>query len=122
VSRHRYIASARTFFARSLLAHLAPAQVITDRAPALANAIDDLIPAAFHHTGHYENNCCECDHGRVKVRLQPMRGLKTDQAASIVTGGHANIWNLHRGHYELGGETAPVFRLATAFDELQHAI
>jgi len=32
VSRHRDIASARTFFATSLLAHRAPAEVITDRA------------------------------------------------------------------------------------------
>jgi len=28
--------------------------VITDRAPALANAIDGLIPAALHNTGQYE--------------------------------------------------------------------
>jgi hypothetical protein len=29
---------------------------------------------------------------------------------------------LQRGHDELGVETAPVFRLATAFDELQLAL
>ena len=51
-----------------------------------------------------------------------MRGLKTDRTASIVIRGHAFIQNLRRGHYELGVETAPVFRLATAFDELQLAI
>ena len=122
VSRNRDIASARKFFTMSLRAHRTPTEVITDRAAALANVIDELIPAAFHNTGQYENNRCEADHGRLKSRLRPMRGLKTDRTASIVTGGHANIWNLRRGHYELGVEVAPVFRLATAFDELQLAI
>lgn len=51
-----------------------------------------------------------------------MRGLKTDRTASVVIRGHAFVQNLRRGHYELGVETAPVFRLATAFDELKLAI
>jgi hypothetical protein len=48
--------------------------------------------------------------------------LKTDRTASVVIRGHAFIQNLRRGHYELSVEVAPVFRLATAFDELQLAI
>jgi transposase-like protein len=122
VSQRRDIASARKFFTTSLLAHRAPAEIITDRAPALANVIEELIPGAFHNTGQYENNRCECDHGRLKARLRPMRGLKTDRTASVVIRGHAFIQNLRRGHYELGVETVPVYRLATAFDELQLAI
>ena len=122
VSRHRDIASARRFFTTALRAHRTPSEVITDRAPALANVIEELIPTAFHNTGQYENNRCEADHGRLKARLRPMRGLKTDRTASVVIRGHAFIQNLRRGHYELGVETAPVFRLATAFDELQLAI
>ena len=51
-----------------------------------------------------------------------MRGLTTDRTASVVIRGHANIWNLRRGHDELGVDTAPVFRLASAFNELRHAI
>jgi transposase-like protein len=74
-------------------------EVITDRPPALANVIEDLIPAALHNTGRYENNRCECDHGRFKARLRPMRGLKTDRTASVVIRGHAFIQNLRRGHY-----------------------
>ncbi len=96
--------------------------MITDRAPALASVIDDLMPAAFHNTGLYDNNRCECDHGRLKARLRPMRGLKTDRTASMVIRGHALIQNLRRGHYQLEVETALVYRLATAFDELQMAI
>ena len=122
VSQRRDIASARRFFTTALAAHHAPCEVITDRAPALTNVIGELIPAAFHNTGQYENNRCECDHRRLKARLRPMRGLKTDRTASIVIPGHAFIQNLRRGHYELGVKTAPVYRLATAFDELQLAI
>ena len=122
VSRRRDIASARRFFTTALAAHRSPVEVITDRAPALANVIEELIPAAFDNTGQYENNRCECDHGRLKARLRPMRGLKTDRTASVVIRGPAFIQNLRRGHYELGVETAPVCRLATAFDKLQIAI
>jgi transposase-like protein len=84
--------------------------------------IEELIPGAFHDTGQYENNRCGADHGRLKARLRPMRGLKTDRTASVVIRGHAFIQNRRRGHYELGVEVAPVFRLATAFGELQLAI
>jgi IS6 family transposase len=122
VSKRRDIASARRFFTTVLAAHRSPAEVITDRAPALASAVGELIPAAFHNTGQYENNRCECDHGRLKAPLRPMRGLKTDRTASVVVRGHAFVQNLRRGHYELGVEVPPVFRLSTAFDELQLAI
>ncbi len=123
VSKHRDIASARRFFNVSLRAHRSPTEVITDRAATLANVTPELIPAAFGNTGQYENNRCEADHGRLKARLRPMRGLKTDRTVSIVTGGHAFIQHLRRrGRYELGVDVSPVFRLATAFNELQLAI
>jgi IS6 family transposase len=122
VSRGRDIASARGFFTTNLASHRAPAEVITDRAPSLANVIQQLIPAAFHNTGQYENNRCECDHGQLKARLRPMRGLRTDRTASVVIREHDFVQNLRRGHYELGVEVAPVFRLITAFDEVQLAI
>ena len=51
-----------------------------------------------------------------------MRGLKADRMASVVIRGHAFMQNLRRGHHHLGVEAASVFRLATAFDELQLAI
>ena len=91
VSRHRDIASARLFFTASLTAHGEPVEIVTDRAPALANVIEDLIPAAFHNTEQYQNNRVEADHGRLKSRLRPMRGLKTNRSASVVIRGHAFI-------------------------------
>ena len=122
VSRRRDIASARTFFSAALAVHGDPAEVITDRAPALANVVEELLPAAWHNTGQCENNRVECDHGRLKARLRPMRGVKTNRTASVVIRGHAFIQNVRRGHYELAVDAAPLSRLATAFGELTPAV
>ena len=89
---------------------------------ALAHVIDELLAAAFHNTEQYGNNRVECDHGRLKARLRPMRGLKTERTAQVVIGGHALVQNIRRGHYELGADTHPRLRPATAFDELRPAI
>jgi transposase-like protein len=122
VSKHRDIAAARTFFTAALTAHAEPAEVVTDRAAPLAHVIDDLLPAALHTTEQYANNRVEADHGRLKARLRPMRGLKTNRTASVLIRGHAFVQNLRRGHYELGTDTTPALQLATAFDELQAMI
>ena len=122
VSRRRDIASARMFFSAALAVHGHPGEVITDRAPVLANVIEELLPAAWHNTGHYQNNRVECDHGRLKARLRPMRGVKTNRTASVVIRGHTVIQNLRRGHYELAVDATRVVRFATAFDELRPAI
>jgi transposase-like protein len=122
VSRRRDTGSTRRFFTLALTVHGDPGEVITDRAPALANAIEELVPAALHNTDQYENNRVECDHGRLKARLRPMRGMKTNRTASELIRGHAFIQNLRRGHYELAVDAGPLLRLATAFDELRPAI
>jgi hypothetical protein len=49
-------------------------------------------------------------------------GLKSERTASVVIRGHAFVQNVRRGHYELAVDTAPAFRLATAFEELIPAI
>lgn len=41
---------------------------------------------------------------------------------SGVVQGHAFVQNLRRDHYELAIDTAPMLRLAAAFDELRPAI
>jgi IS6 family transposase len=100
-----------------------PREVTTDLAAALLRVVDDLIPEALHDTTQYANNWIECDHGRLRARLRPMRGLRTDRTESIVIRGHAFIQNLRRGHYELGIEAHHErVRLAAAFDELTSAI
>ena len=122
LSRRRDLRAARTFFSRALLAHGEPDEVVTDLAQALETVIEELIPDAFHNTGRYANNRVECDHGRLKARLRPMRGLKTDRTASVVIRGHAFVQNLRRGHYELGAESRYHLRVAAAFDELTGTI
>jgi IS6 family transposase len=99
-----------------------PAEVVTDKASTYPAVLDEMLPGAFHNTAKYDNNAVENDHGRLKARLRPMRGLKQDRSARIVIPGHALIQNIRRGHYELGVESAPRLRLAAAFDELAMAI
>jgi transposase, IS6 family len=84
--------------------------------------LDDLLPATWHRTDQYANNRIECDHGRLKARLRPMRGLKQDRSAAVVLAGHALVQNLRRGHYELAVEEPASLRVAAAFDELALAI
>jgi IS6 family transposase len=122
VSSRRDTRAARRFFTTALDAHGAPVEIVTDRAPALRAAIDELIPAAFHNTEQYANNRIECDHGRLKARLRPMRGLKREGAARVVMRGHALMQNVRRGHYELGVDSRPHRRVAAAFTELARTI
>lgn len=99
-------------------AHGEPVEVVTDRAPALRAAIGGLMPAAFHNTEPYENNRVECDHGRLKARLRPMRGLKRDRTARVIIRGHALMLAGHgerrpwrSSGCESAGAVGPVIRL-----------
>ena len=76
--------------------------LITDKAAVYPRVLDELAPGAWHHTEQYANNRIEADHGRLKARLQPMRGLKRLRCARVIAAGHAFVQNLRRGHYELG--------------------
>ena len=123
MSARRNVDVARRFFAAALGAHGEPDEVVTDLAQALETAIDQLVPDAFHNTDQYANNRVECDHGRLKSRLRPMRGLKTDRNAQVIIAGHAFIQNLRRDHYHLGVEAETRhLRVAAAFDELAEVI
>ncbi len=95
---------------------------MTDRAWTLLAVVDELMPAAFHNTAQYANNRIEADHGRLKARLRPMRGLKRDHSARVIVRGHALMQNIRRGHYELGVEARAHRRVAAAFTELARAI
>jgi IS6 family transposase len=84
--------------------------------------LDELLPAAWHHVEQYANNPIEADHGQLKRRLRPMRGLQTDRTAQVVIAGHAFVQNLRRGHYELGVDARLPLQVAAAFTELARAI
>jgi IS6 family transposase len=122
VSARRDLRAARRFFATALRAHGEPVEVVTDRAPALRAAIEGLMPAAFHNTERYANNRVECDHGRLKARLRPMRGLKREHSARVIMRGHAFMQNIRRGHYELGIDARAHRRVGYAFAELARTI
>ena len=99
-----------------------PTEVVTDAAPISPRVIDELIPSAWHHVEQYANNRIEADHGRLKHRLRPMRGLRADHTATVVIIGLAFLQNLRRGHYDLATETPRQLRIAAAFTELAQAI
>jgi transposase, IS6 family len=80
--------------------------------------LDELVPAARRVTGQYANNVIEADHGRLKARLRPMRGLKRLASARTIAAGHAFVQNLRRGHYAITVDVPVRDRLRVAFDEL----
>jgi transposase-like protein len=123
VSTRRDAKAARRFFDQAISAtKVTPVEVTTDQAPIYPIVLEDLLPAAWHRTDRYANNGVECDHGRLKARLRPMRGLKQDRSARVIVAGHAFVQNLRRGHYELAVEEPTNRRVAVAFDELVLAI
>ena len=123
VSKRRNVPAATKFFETMLSGRARPKEITTDLAAPLLRVIDDLLPDVLHDTTQYANNRIECDHGRLKARLRPMRGLRTDRTATVVIRGHAFVQNLRRGHYELGVEARHErLRVAAAFDELAGAI
>ena len=123
VSPRRDGCAARRFFTQALgTTKVIPVEVTTDKAAVYPHVLEELAPNAWHCTEVYANNRMEADHGQLKRRLRPMRGLKSDHQARIIIAGHAFIQNIRRGHYELGVDQAVTLRVAVAFDELALAI
>jgi transposase-like protein len=123
VSPRRDATAARGFFQQAISStKVTPTEVVTDKATTYPIVLDDLLPAVWHHTEQYANNPLECDHGRLKARLRPMRGLKQDRSARVIIAGHAFVQNLRRGHYELAVEAPTNQRVAVAFGELALAL
>jgi transposase, IS6 family len=123
MSRRRDAQAARRFFVQAIgTTKINPTEVVTDRAATYPPVLDDLLPASWHRTEQYANNHIETDHGRLKARLRPMRGLKQDRSATVIIAGHAFVQNLRRGHYELAVEVPGNRRLTVAFDDLASAV
>jgi transposase, IS6 family len=102
VSPRRDLRAAGRFFERAIgMTKTIPSEVVTDQAPTYPVVLEELLPAAWLHTERYANNRVEADHGRLKARLRPLRGLKQDRSARVVIAGHALVQNVRRGHYEL---------------------
>ena len=123
VSPRRDLRAARRFFEQAIgTTKIIPIEVVTDQAPTYPVVLEELLPAAWHRTDRYANNWVEADHGRLKARLRPMRGLKRDRSAKVIIAGHAFVQNVRRGHYELAAEERTNRRVAAAFHELALAM
>ena len=123
VCRRRDANAARRFFEQAIGAtKVTPIEVATDQAPGYPAVLEDLLPTAWRRTDRYANYRVECDHGQLKARLRPMRGLKQDRSARVMIAGHALVQNIRRGHYELAAEEPTNRRVAVAFDELALAM
>jgi len=105
VSQRRDSIAVRRFFERAIgTTKIMPSEVVTDLAPTYRVVLEELLPTAWHRTDRYANNRIEADHGRLKARLRPMRGLRQEHSARVVIAGHAFVQNVRRGHYELAVE------------------
>jgi transposase-like protein len=114
LSPRRDANAARRFFAQAIgRTRISPVEVTTDRYRLYPRVLDDMLPAALHETEVHANNPIETDHGRLKARLRPMRGLKRDRTARVIVAGHAFIQNRRRGFYDLGTEAPLTSRLVT---------
>ena len=88
LSRTRDLAAAEAFFRRTITAtRCTPEHVVTDKATFYPSAIRTCAPGARHTaTGFYNpvisTNRCERNHGYVKSRIRPMRGLKSFDCAA----------------------------------------
>jgi IS6 family transposase len=118
VFERRNAGAARAFFTRALNSGPAPVEVTTDRAPVYPRVIEELVPAARQVFEQYTNNRVESDHGRLKARLRPMRGLKIIRSLRTIAAGHAFVQNLRRGHYALSVDLPARDRVRVAFGEL----
>ena len=88
LSRTRDLAAAEAFFRRTIRSTgCVPEHVVTDKASFYPSAIRAYAPGAKHTaTGFYNlvisTNRCERNHGYVKSRVRPMRGLKSFKCAT----------------------------------------
>jgi transposase-like protein len=92
VSVRRGAKAARRFFDQAISAtKVTPVEVTTDQAPVYPAVLEELLPAVWHRSDQYANNRVEADHGRLRERLRPMRGLKQDRSLRVIIAGHAFI-------------------------------
>src|SRR6266849_5984534 len=84
----------------------------TDKTATYPPALAAAVPGVLHRTGRYRTNGIERDHGFLKERLRPMRGLKSRRSTAVFVIGHALVRNICRGFYRI---TEPPRRLMLAW-------
>ena len=99
-----------------------PRRVITDKAAAYPPALAAAMPGVLHRTGRYRTNGIERDHGFLKDRLRPMRGLKSLASAAIFLRGHALMRNIRRGFYRIVASVPQRLVLAWSWNRLAETV
>ena len=115
--------AARGFFERAIASSgTTPRRVITDKAATYPPALAAAVPGVLHRTGRYRTNGVERDHGFLKERLRPMRGLKSVVSVAIFMRGHALMRNLRRGFYRIVESVAHRLVFAWSWNRLAGAL
>jgi len=123
VSPTRDMVAARRFFERAIASSgTTPRRVITDKAATYPPALAAAVPGVLHRTGRYRTNGVERDHGFLKERLRPMRGLKSIASAAIFMRGHALMRNIRRGFYRVVQSVPQRLVFAWAWNRLAGAV
>jgi transposase-like protein len=123
VSPTRDAVAARIFFERAIASTgTTPRRVITDKAATYPPALATVVPRVLHRTGRYRTNGIERDHGFLKERLRPMRGLKSVVSAAVFSSGHALARNIRGGFYSIVESVPQRLRLAWAWNRLAEAV
>jgi transposase-like protein len=123
VSPRRDMGPARRFFEQAICtSRVTPSEVVTDLAPTYPVVLAELLPAAWHRTERYANNRVEADHGRLKARLRPMRGLKRTAAPGSSSAGM--LWSRTFAEDTTSSRSGVPMtcRVVVTFDELALAI
>src|SRR5436190_23038341 len=122
VSPTRDMVAARRFFERAIASSgTRPRRVITDKAATYPPALAAAVPGVLHRTGRYRTNGIERDHGFLKERLRPMRGLKSRRSTAVFVVGHALVRNICRGFYRIA-EAPKRLILAWSWTRLGEAV
>ncbi len=123
ISPTRDMVAARTFFEQAIAStRTTPRRVITDKAASYRPALATAVPGVRHRTGRYRTNGIERDHGFLKERLRPMRGLKSVASATIFMRGHALMRNIRRRFYRLVESVPQRLLLAWSWSRLAEAV
>jgi transposase, IS6 family len=101
VSEKRALAATRRFFARALQHGPSSAEVTIDRAAAYVGVLDELAYGLSCYRA-IRKQPVEANHGRLKSRLQAIRGLKQLRCARVIGSGRMFIKNVRRGHTNSG--------------------
>jgi transposase-like protein len=117
LSMRRDLAAARRLLIRAMQAGTIPVEVTTDRAHVCPRVPGELIPSAMHTFEQDANNPIEADHGRLKARPRPRRGLKSHRTIWSLAAGHAFVQNARRGHYDLATDVHDHHKLRKVFDD-----